>query len=81
MFERVENITYDGVGTRTGEAIQYAALNTFTAAEGDRQNISDIAIIITDGVSQDSPEETIDVSYEKDFIIFPHNHSVFCSFE
>merc|ERR1712136_727359 len=54
VFDAVDNTVYDGSGTMTGAALQYAVDNLLTAAAGRRAGVPLIAVIMTDGASQDS---------------------------
>jgi hypothetical protein len=51
--DAIDNTPYDGSGTRTGEAIQYAVDNLLTEAAGRRLAVPLIAVVLTDGASQD----------------------------
>jgi len=54
VFDAVDNTVYDGSGTQTGAALQYAVDNLLTAAAGRRAGVPLIAVVMTDGASQDS---------------------------
>ena len=53
----INNIGYIFGGTRTDLALTYAAENSFTVASGDRADVINILIVITDGKSNE-PEPT-----------------------
>ena len=53
----INNIGYIFGGTRTDLALKYAAENSFTVASGDRPDVTNILIVITDGKSNE-PEFT-----------------------
>ncbi|KAK7493781.1 hypothetical protein BaRGS_00014922 [Batillaria attramentaria] len=53
----VNHIAYHGGGTNTGDALTYMKNTMFTAANGDRPGVPNIAIIITDGKSN-NPAKT-----------------------
>merc|ERR1712176_1562176 len=48
------SIPYSGVGTLTGKALGYAVTDAFNASSGNRPNIPDVLLLITDGKSQDN---------------------------
>ena len=50
---------YDGGTTNTADGLLYAYQQQFTSNNGDRQNVQNIIIIITDGRSNVNPERTI----------------------
>ena len=56
-------IRYDGVGTLTGNALDYAAFMIFGNSEGNRANVPDLAILVTDGAAQDRPQFTVQVNF------------------
>ena len=53
----IDSIGYIFGGTRTDLALKYAAENSFTVASGDRPDVTNILIVITDGKSNE-PEFT-----------------------
>ncbi|XP_078487952.1 uncharacterized protein LOC100179634 isoform X3 [Ciona intestinalis] len=59
LIERIDRVTYDGSGTHTGKALTYAANRLFTEAEGDRPDVPDLAVVLTDGRAQDNPGDTV----------------------
>ena len=63
LFRLVAMIRYDGVGTLTGNALDYAAFMIFGNAEGNRANVPDLAILVTDGAAQDRPQFTVQVNF------------------
>ncbi|XP_067844647.1 collagen alpha-1(XII) chain [Heptranchias perlo] len=58
LLNAITNLPYKGGNTMTGDAINYLVQNTFTAAAGARKSYPKIAVIITDGKSQDSVTES-----------------------
>ena len=48
--ERIESIAYLGQTTNTPEALVQTRLRCFSAANGDRPDISNLAVMVTDGV-------------------------------
>ncbi|XP_060790300.1 collagen alpha-1(XII) chain isoform X3 [Neoarius graeffei] len=57
LLQAIRNLPYKGGNTMTGEAIDYLVKNTFTEAAGSRKSFPKVAIIITDGKSQDPVDE------------------------
>lgn len=55
----VENMPYFGSSTNTAVGIGLTHTEQFIASRGDRPNVRNIAIVITDGVSNENPENTI----------------------
>lgn len=48
-------MTYDkGPDTRISAALKYMREHAFTAANGDRKNVPNIGILLTDGQGKDS---------------------------
>ncbi|XP_062981009.1 collagen alpha-1(XII) chain isoform X2 [Elgaria multicarinata webbii] len=56
LIEAIKRIPYKGGNTMTGEAIDYLIKNTFVEPAGARKGFPKVAIIITDGKSQDEVE-------------------------
>ncbi|XP_053142880.1 collagen alpha-1(XII) chain isoform X4 [Hemicordylus capensis] len=56
LIEAIKNIPYKGGNTMTGEAVDYLIKNTFTESAGARKGFPKVAIVITDGKSQDEVE-------------------------
>ncbi|XP_056623247.1 collagen alpha-1(XII) chain isoform X1 [Triplophysa dalaica] len=57
LLRAIKNLPYKGGNTMTGEAMDYLVKNTFTEAAGSRKGFPKVAMIITDGKSQDPVEE------------------------
>lgn len=53
MVKAIKNITYEGVGTLTGQAMVNVASRMFDVDRGFRDNIPTVTVLITDGKSQD----------------------------
>ncbi|GAB1606555.1 adhesive plaque matrix protein 2-like, partial, partial [Argonauta hians] len=51
IFRAIKNIHYYSKGTMTNSALDYLREKSFTEKAGDRKNIQNIAIVMTDGVS------------------------------
>ncbi|XP_067901672.1 collagen alpha-1(XII) chain-like isoform X2 [Heterodontus francisci] len=58
LLNAVTNLPYKGGNTMTGDAINYLVQNTFSEAAGARKSYPKIAVIITDGKSQDPVTES-----------------------
>uniref|UniRef100_UPI00398F45FB collagen alpha-1(XII) chain-like n=1 Tax=Pristiophorus japonicus TaxID=55135 RepID=UPI00398F45FB len=58
LLNAITNLPYKGGNTMTGEAIDYLVQNTFSEAAGARKSYPKIAVIITDGKSQDPVTES-----------------------
>ncbi|XP_056620126.1 collagen alpha-1(XII) chain isoform X2 [Triplophysa dalaica] len=56
LLRAINNLPYKGGNTMTGDALDYLLKNTFTEAAGARQGFPKVAVIITDGKSQDPVE-------------------------
>jgi collagen type VI alpha len=48
---KIENVRYQGGRTNTGDALHYVRTHVFPAS-GGRPNVPHIAIVLTDGMSQ-----------------------------
>ncbi|KAJ8319985.1 hypothetical protein KUTeg_001572 [Tegillarca granosa] len=59
IFDAIQNIEYTYGSTNTAGAIGRMRNTMFTTANGDRPNVPNVAIIITDGVSNINARETI----------------------
>ncbi|KAJ0062737.1 hypothetical protein NL108_004377, partial [Boleophthalmus pectinirostris] len=57
LLQAISTLPYKGGNTMTGEAIEYLLNNIFTEAAGSRDGFPKVAMIITDGKSQDPVEE------------------------
>uniref|UniRef100_A0A8C9TJK8 Collagen type XII alpha 1 chain n=1 Tax=Scleropages formosus TaxID=113540 RepID=A0A8C9TJK8_SCLFO len=57
VLRAINSLPYKGGNTMTGDAIEYLIQNTFTEAAGARKTFPKVAMIITDGKSQDPVEE------------------------
>lgn len=56
ILQYIKTLPYRGGGTNTGAAINFLKNNVFTKSAGSRmtQGVQQIAVVITDGVSQDN---------------------------
>uniref|UniRef100_M3ZDJ3 Collagen alpha-1(XII) chain n=1 Tax=Xiphophorus maculatus TaxID=8083 RepID=M3ZDJ3_XIPMA len=57
LLQAISSLPYKGGNTMTGDAIDYLMKNIFTEAAGSRKGFPKVAMIITDGKSQDPVEE------------------------
>uniref|UniRef100_A0A8C8FCH3 Collagen alpha-1(XII) chain n=1 Tax=Oncorhynchus tshawytscha TaxID=74940 RepID=A0A8C8FCH3_ONCTS len=57
LLRAINTLPYKGGNTMTGDALDYLLKNIFTEAAGARKGFPKIAMIITDGKSQDPVEE------------------------
>ncbi|XP_061699936.1 collagen alpha-1(XII) chain isoform X2 [Syngnathoides biaculeatus] len=57
LLQAINSLPYKGGNTMTGDAIEYLLQNIFTEEAGSRKVFPKIAMIITDGKSQDPVEE------------------------
>ncbi|XP_063079242.1 collagen alpha-1(XII) chain isoform X3 [Engraulis encrasicolus] len=56
VLRAINNLPYKGGNTMTGEAMDFLLKNSFTEASGSRKGFPKVAMIITDGKSQDPVE-------------------------
>ncbi|KAL0967290.1 hypothetical protein UPYG_G00250360 [Umbra pygmaea] len=56
LLRAISTLPYKGGNTMTGEAMDYLMKNAFTEANGARKGFPKVAVIITDGKSQDDVE-------------------------
>uniref|UniRef100_A0A3Q2DYK5 Collagen alpha-1(XII) chain n=1 Tax=Cyprinodon variegatus TaxID=28743 RepID=A0A3Q2DYK5_CYPVA len=57
LLQAINSVPYKGGNTMTGDALDYLLKNIFTEAGGSRKGFPRVAMIITDGKSQDPVEE------------------------
>ncbi|XP_066579143.1 collagen alpha-1(XII) chain isoform X2 [Amia ocellicauda] len=57
LLRAINTLPYKGGNTMTGDAMNYLLKNTFTEPAGARKGFPKIAMVITDGKSQDPVEE------------------------
>ncbi|XP_053291961.1 collagen alpha-1(XXI) chain [Pleuronectes platessa] len=70
LINAMENIEYMGGNTRTGTAIQFATDRLFGFSERSPQGISRIAVVLTDGKSQDGVVKAAELARKKGVILF-----------
>jgi collagen type VI alpha len=51
LEREVMHIRYEGQSTHTGEGLRYVRMNSFKSSSGDRNNVPNFLIVITDGHS------------------------------
>ena len=59
IFDAIDNIPYRYGSTNTADALNTMRTEMFTRANGDRPNVPNICIVVTDGVSNINSRRTI----------------------
>jgi len=54
--DAIAKLVYSSGGTNTAVALDYVAANMLTSAAGDRADVPNVVIVLTDGYSGGSPE-------------------------
>lgn len=70
LIKAMESIDYMGGNTRTGTAIKFATDKLFGLSERGPSGISRIAVVLTDGKSQDEVLKAAEVARKKGVILF-----------
>lgn len=70
LIRAMESIEYMGGNTRTGTAIQFATDKLFGLSERGSKGISRIAVVLTDGKSQDEVLKAAEAARKKGVILF-----------
>ncbi|XP_023264248.1 collagen alpha-1(XXI) chain-like isoform X1 [Seriola lalandi dorsalis] len=70
LIKAMESIEYMGGNTRTGTAIKFATEKLFGLSERGPQGISRIAVVLTDGKSQDEVLKAAEAARKKGVILF-----------
>ncbi|XP_054455591.1 collagen alpha-1(XXI) chain isoform X2 [Anoplopoma fimbria] len=70
LIKAMESIDYMGGNTRTGTAIQFATDKLFGLSERGPSGISRIAVVLTDGKSQDEVLKAAEAARKKGVILF-----------
>uniref|UniRef100_A0A3Q2TUJ2 Collagen alpha-1(XXI) chain n=1 Tax=Fundulus heteroclitus TaxID=8078 RepID=A0A3Q2TUJ2_FUNHE len=70
LIKAMENIEYMGGNTRTGTAIKFATDRLFGLSERGPSGISRIAVVLTDGKSQDVVMNAAEAARKKGVILF-----------
>ena len=53
LVEAINNLDYSHGTTNTGSALRYVKDNMFSGFNGDRNGVQDVAIVLTDGGSNE----------------------------
>ncbi|XP_040033772.2 uncharacterized protein col21a1 isoform X2 [Gasterosteus aculeatus] len=70
LIKAMESIEYMGGNTRTGTAIEFATKKLFGLSERGPAGISRIAVVLTDGKSQDEVLKAAEAARKKGIILF-----------
>uniref|UniRef100_A0A8C7U291 Collagen alpha-1(XXI) chain n=1 Tax=Oncorhynchus mykiss TaxID=8022 RepID=A0A8C7U291_ONCMY len=70
LIRAMESIDYMGGNTRTGTAIQFASDKLFNLSERGPKGVARIAVVLTDGKSQDEVKAAAEEARRKGIIIF-----------
>lgn len=70
MQTAIMNINYQSGGTRIGSAMKYTRENMFQAIHGDRPYVTNIMVVMTDGVSNDNELYEAAQAKAADIVIF-----------
>ncbi|XP_060778334.1 collagen alpha-6(VI) chain-like isoform X3 [Neoarius graeffei] len=72
LLEKVDKLTYLRGGTKTGKALSFIQNNYFTESGGSRisQNVPQVAVVITDGVSANETKSPAMALRKKGVLIF-----------
>ncbi|XP_028843827.1 collagen alpha-1(XXI) chain isoform X1 [Denticeps clupeoides] len=70
LIEAMESIQYMGGNTRTGQAITFANNKLFALSERGPKGIAKIAVVLTDGKSQDEVLAAAEAARKKGIILF-----------
>ncbi|XP_051935371.1 collagen alpha-1(XXI) chain isoform X2 [Hippocampus zosterae] len=70
LIRAMESIEYMGGNTRTGTAIEFATNKLFGLSERGPMGVSRIAVVLTDGKSQDEVSKAAEAARKKGVILF-----------
>ncbi|XP_061766328.1 collagen alpha-1(XXI) chain isoform X1 [Nerophis ophidion] len=70
LIREIESIEYMGGNTRTGTAIEFATDKLFGLSERSPMGVSRIAVVLTDGKSQDAVQKAAEDARRKGVILF-----------
>ena len=62
IFSAIDALPYKGQGTKTGRALETMRTEMFTVANGDRPDVDNVVLVITDGESFDTPIPVADAA-------------------
>ncbi|XP_077371411.1 collagen alpha-1(XII) chain-like [Festucalex cinctus] len=54
LLNAISSVPYRSGGTATGAALNFVLANSFTPAAGDRDNVPNVIVLVTDGMSGDN---------------------------
>jgi uncharacterized protein YegL len=69
LMEAVQNIPYEGRGTKTNAALEYAVMQGLIEEKGDRPDVPNFILVLTDGRSTDDVSVGAPALQQKGFII------------
>ncbi|CAH1241297.1 COL6A3 [Branchiostoma lanceolatum] len=70
VLNAINAISYQAGGTLTGAAIDFVRQTSFTTADGDRPDVPNMLIVVTDGVSGDSVQGPADAARREGITTF-----------
>ena len=70
VFNAIDAIPFKGGKTNTGSALETMRSEMFTVVNGDRPDVDNVAIVITDGESHDNPISVADLARDDGIDIF-----------
>jgi len=59
----IASLTYTGGGTDTAGALAYVRTTMLTSAAGDRSNVPNVVVVLTDGLSNDETSTLVSYQY------------------
>jgi len=70
LYTQINKIPYNGAGTYTGQALNYVHDVVLSPANGNRPDVPDLVLIMTDGVSQDDIEGPAVQLHDNNAVVF-----------
>ena len=70
VFDAIDAVPYEGASTFLQEALDTVRTEMFTEVNGDRDDVQNVAIVVTDGVSQGNPIQSADEAKSEGIHIF-----------